>query len=259
VNSDDIVWFKMLIDAPDRDPAQSGGLRGFAQRNAGAAKLSDIVYAKIAGRIRSGEYPINSRLPTENDLAEALGVSRPIVREALARLRNDGAVMSRRGSGTYVQRVHETTPSQLPPLTSIADMKRCLEYRISLEGEAAWHAALGVPQDRTGLVEAMARLDQDDENSLLRPENDFAFHYAVALATGNRFFHESMLSMRHTIITAMKITPNFISPRSDDRLTTLHGEHGAVFAAIMAGDSEAARAAMRTHLTHAMQRVFEGI
>ncbi|TRW17331.1 FadR/GntR family transcriptional regulator [Glacieibacterium frigidum] len=225
----------------------------------GAVKLSDIVYAKIAGRIRSGEYSVDSRLPTENDLAEALGVSRPIVREALARLRNDGVVMSRRGSGTYVQRVQDTVPSRMPPLTSISDMKRCLEYRISLEGESAWHAARGAAEDRVVLTEAMARLDRDFEHKTLEPDNDFAFHHAVALATGNRFFHETMSSMRETIITAMQITPNFISPRSHDRLATLHKEHQAVYLAVMANDAEGARDAMRTHLTRAMQRVFDGL
>lgn len=250
----------MMGDSGQRDGLSAvADLRAPAPRDVGAAKLSDIVYAKIAGRIRSGEYPINSRLPTENDLAEALGVSRPIVREALARLRNDGAVMSRRGSGTYVQRVQDIAPSRLPPLTSIADMKRCLEYRISVEGEAAWHAALGIAEDKIVLTEAMERLTSDFENNILQPDNDFAFHYAVALATGNRFFYEAMASMRGTIMTAMQITPNFISPRSVDRLALLHDEHSAVYLAIMANDPDSARTAMRKHLTKAMHRVFEGI
>lgn len=249
----------MLTDEVEFDPAHPVERRWRSEREPGAVKLSDIVYAKIAGRIRSGEYPVDSRLPTENDLAEALGVSRPIVREALARLRNDGVVMSRRGSGTYVQRVHDTAPHRMPPLTSIADMKRCLEYRISLEGESAWHAALGIAEDRLALTEAITLLDLDYENNVLEPEHDFGFHHAVALATGNRFFHETMAAMRETMITAMQITPNFVSQRAHDRLAGLHREHRAVYDAVMANDPEAARDAMRTHLTRAMQRVFEGL
>ncbi len=222
-------------------------------------KLSDIVYAKIAGRIRSGEYAAESRLPTENDLADTLGVSRPVVREALARLRNDGVVLSRRGSGTYVRPQRDMAAVQAPPLTSIADMRRCLDYRISVEGEAAWHAALGNTIDRAPLIEAMALLDADYKLDILQPEHDFAFHHAVAFASGNRFFHETMASLRPTIITAMQITPNFTTTKSRDRLTELHGEHGAVFDAVMANDAEGARAAMRQHLTRAMQRVFDGI
>jgi len=249
----------MSIDAVPGEAAIAVERRKPFDRDTGAVKLSDIVYAKIAGRIRSAEYPVDSRLPTENELAEALGVSRPIVREALARLRNDGVVMSRRGSGTYVQRVQDSLPSRLPPLSSISDMKRCLEYRISIEGESAWHAARGSAEDRAALAEAMARLDDDHARRALGPENDFGFHHAVALATGNRFFHETMSSMRETIITAMQITPNFISPRSHDRLSALHSEHAAVYAAILANDADGAREAMRTHLTRAMQRVFDGL
>ncbi len=249
----------MPIDAPEMvEAADVGEHPGFG-RGAGGVKLSDVVHAKIAGRIRSGEYPVESRLPTENDLAETLGVSRPIVREALARLRNDGVVVSRRGSGTYVQRAEGPTTRRLPPLTSIADMRRCLEFRISLEGESAWHAALGVEEHRGPLHEAMTRLSDDLAKRILEPEHDFEFHHSIALATGNRFFHETMTSMRPTILTALQITPSFISPRSQERLATLHAEHNAIYAAIIAADAEGARDAMRTHLSRAMQRVFEGL
>lgn len=246
-------------EAPRRAPREPGGALANTEADGSTVKLSDIVYAKIAGRIRSGEYPAESRLPTENDLADALGVSRPIVREALARLRNDGVVLSRRGSGTYVRPQRDGAVGRAPALTSIADMRRCLDYRISVEGEAAWHAALGTADDRTPLIEAMALLDSDYALGLLQPDHDFAFHHAVALASGNRFFHETMAGLRPTIITAMQITPNFTTAKSSDRLTDLHNEHRAVFSAIMAGDAEAARAAMRRHLTRAMQRVFDGI
>lgn len=77
------------------------------QQESVSLKLSDLVYAKIAESIHSGDYPIDSRLPTENEFAENLGVSRPVVREALARLRNEGVIISRRGSGTYVQKVQD--------------------------------------------------------------------------------------------------------------------------------------------------------
>jgi GntR family transcriptional regulator, transcriptional repressor for pyruvate dehydrogenase complex len=222
-------------------------------------KLSDIVYAKIAGQIRSGEYPVDSRLPTENELAEWLGVSRPIVREALARLRNEGVVVSRRGSGTYVQQVHGGSENEHTPLTSIADMRRCLEYRISLEGEAAWHAARGSEDDRAALHEAIAQLDRDQTQQVLQVESDFGFHLSVAIATGNRFFADTLSLLRNSIVTAMAITPNFVRAQSDQRLARIFDEHRAVYDAICANDAEAARNAMRNHLTKAMTRVFEGV
>jgi GntR family transcriptional regulator, transcriptional repressor for pyruvate dehydrogenase complex len=226
---------------------------------AGALKLSDLVYAKIASKIRTGEYPVDSRLPTENELADWLGVSRPVVREALARLRNDGTVVSRRGSGTYVQKLEEVTDQSHPPLASISDMRRCLEFRISLEGEAAWYAAKGKSEDRSALKEAIKAISEDASISTFDPSHDFAFHLGVATASGNRFFVETMLNMRTSILTAMEITPAFVPPTSTSRVHRIHDEHRNIFDAIIANDAPAARDAMRSHLTQAMSRVFEGV
>ena len=66
-------------------------------------KLSDFLYEQVLGLILSSEYPVGARLPTEADLAARFDVSRPVVREALARLREDGLVVSRQGSGSYVR------------------------------------------------------------------------------------------------------------------------------------------------------------
>jgi GntR family transcriptional regulator, transcriptional repressor for pyruvate dehydrogenase complex len=181
------------------------------------------------------------------------------VREALARLRNDGTVVSRRGSGTYVQRAHEVGENSHPPLTSISDMRRCLEFRISLEGEAAWHAARGNGEDRSAMKAAIDAIENDASVSTFDPGHDFEFHLGVAIASGNRFFSETMLNMRTSILTAMEITPAFIQPTSPNRVSRIHDEHRAVFDAIMANDAEKARDAMRSHLTHAMNRVFDGI
>lgn len=226
---------------------------------ASTVKLGDIVYAKIAGRIRNGDYPVDSRLPTEQQFAEMLGVSRPVVREALARLRDHGVVSSRRGSGTYVRRAVSEDRLGDSPLTSIADMRRCLEFRVSVEGEAAYHAAMGRPEDRADLISAIALLEREGPSGQLEVEHDFAFHFAIAKASGNRFFVSTMADMRDSIITAMGITPSFMAIRTPDRLALLHAEHRAVFDAVMVNDAEGARAAMRTHLTNAMQRVFEGV
>jgi len=247
------IWPRSTMAEPAR------GHRVLGESDASSVKLSDLVYAKIAGRIRSGEYPLDARLPTENDLAEMLGVSRPVIREALARLRNDGVVTSRRGSGTYVQRAMEAEPGRVAPLSSISDMRRCLEYRLSMEGEAAWHAAQGSPDDRGQLHEAMAQLTRDLEAHTMQVDDDFAFHLGIAQATGNRFFATTMEGLRTSIITAMGITPSFMTVRTHDRLSMLMAEHRAVYDAIVANKPDAARAAMRDHLTRAMRRVFEGV
>ncbi len=76
---------KALRESDDREP-----------------KLSRQIYERIFELIVSGEYPERSRLPSELELSRRFGASRPIVREALARLRDDGLIVSRQGSGSYV-------------------------------------------------------------------------------------------------------------------------------------------------------------
>lgn len=224
----------------------------------GPVKLSDVAYAKIFGRISSGEYPINSRLPTENELADLLSVSRPIVREALARLRDDGLVVSRRGSGTYVRRAPEPEQASIAPLSSIADMRRCLEFRISFEGESAWHAARR-HGGREPLEQALRALEVGTLAGEIEIADDYAFHLAVARCTGNRFFQNVMASLKDSITTGMQITRSFGLLRSRDAVLAVHAQHVAIYDAIVAQDPEGARAAMRKHLEDAMRRAFEGV
>lgn len=222
-------------------------------------KLSDMVYAKIAGLIRAGDYPVHSKLPTENDLADILSVSRPVVREALARLRRDQVITSRRGSGSYVLATEEKPQSPPSLLGSIADLRRLIEFRISLEGENAYHAALGRSDDREMLKNAMARLESQFQGESVDFEADFAFHRGVAVATGNRFLVSAIDAIRQPMLAAMGVTTSFITASSPDRLQALPREHRAIFDSIMTNDAEGAKAAMRTHLDNSKRRVFEGV
>jgi DNA-binding FadR family transcriptional regulator len=81
------------------------------------------------------------RLPSESRLCEVFGVSRPVVREAISRLQADGLVVTRHGAGTFVAKRPREEFLRLAPIGSLADLMRCYEYRIALEGEAASLAA----------------------------------------------------------------------------------------------------------------------
>src|ERR671916_1206506 len=120
------------------------GLEGAAAGLATAAveaKLSAGIYEKLFERIVAGEFPVNARLPSETELARRFGASRPVVREALARLRDDGLIVSRQGSGSYVRRRPDQAVLQFVPVGSIADIQRCFEFRAGLEAAAAALAA----------------------------------------------------------------------------------------------------------------------
>lgn len=222
-------------------------------------KLSDKVYEYILSQIISGAYPVDSRLPTETDLADKLGVSRPIVREALLRLRDDGVIASRQGSGSYVLRRPAKDVGMFSPIGSIADIQRCFVFRVAVEGEiAAIAARVRDPDGMTRLHGAFAALEIITEQGKLGVEEDVAFHRAVAEATGNHFFVATLQSLHDQIAAGMNLNRNLslIQPRS--RLLMVQVEHKAVVDAIEAGDEAGARTAMHTHLECARRRIFEG-
>ena len=226
----------------------------------GPPKLSDVAYARIAAGIANGSFPVGSKLPTENALAESLSVSRPIVREALSRLRDDGLVVSRRGSGTYVRRNLGASDRRLAPLSSIADMRRCLDYRLGLEGETAYYAASHLTDEgQTALRAALDRLEVGVKAGDIGVEDDFNFHLAIANCTQNRFFSAGVWTMRAPIVAGMTITRNFALLRTNERLEALHLEHVRIYEAIVARQPDAARDAMRTHLANAITRAFDGM
>ena len=104
-------------------------------------KLSDQVYERILSKIVDGAFPENSKLPTEIELSKRLEVSRPVLRQALARLREDEVISSRQGSGSYVMRRPAPQMLDFAPVGSIADIQRCFEFRAAVEGAAAALAA----------------------------------------------------------------------------------------------------------------------
>ncbi len=74
------------------------------QAASGSTRLSTVVYEGIVALISRGDFALSSRLPSETRLSGMFGASRPVVREALARLREDGVIVSRQGSGSFVRR-----------------------------------------------------------------------------------------------------------------------------------------------------------
>ena len=228
-------------------------------RSTATGKLSDRVYEHVLNQIILGIYAVNSRLPPENGLADQLGVSRPVVREALKRLRDDGLIASRQGAGSFVVMRPAEDVYNFAPVGSIADIQRCFVFRIAVEGEAAALAARD--HDAEGLrriAEAIDALERVIQDGSLGVEEDIAFHRSVAEATGNRFFTGTLAALEAQ--TALGITLNrnlsLIQPRS--RILRGQKEHRVVLEAIADRDEDGARKAMRGHIENARKRVFEG-
>jgi GntR family transcriptional repressor for pyruvate dehydrogenase complex len=222
-------------------------------------KLSERIYDRIFGLIVSGEFPENSKLPTEVELAGRFGVSRTVVREALSRLRDDGIVMSRQGAGTFVQRQPDKAILGFRPMASISDILRCFEFRVGLEGEAAFVAATRQDAARTdGIARALETLETIVKQGSVGAIADYDFHLAVAHATCNPFYVSVMESLRSNIDFGMNLARNLSLRKPVSRVRQVQEEHSRVYDAIRKGDAEGARKAMRQHIENARTRIFEG-
>ncbi|MEP5152517.1 FadR/GntR family transcriptional regulator [Planktotalea sp.] len=221
--------------------------------------LSDQVYEEILAMISSGKTPVGAKLPTEHALSETLKVSRPVLRQALKQLREDGVVVSRQGSGSFVQRRPETAVLKFAPVGSIADIQRTFEFRAAVEGEAAFLAAeRRSDADLKHMSVQLKELDRCIREGELGVDLDENFHERICIASGNQYFATARTSMKSNILTGLSLTRNLSLTKPRERMELVQREHYLIFEAIKNMDQEGARIAMRDHVENAKNRVFQG-
>ena len=219
--------------------------------------LADRVYRELLAMIIQGDLQEGDRLSTEQTLAEQFKTSRPTVREALSRLRADGIITSRQGAGTFVTRRPDPDLPRFMPLESLSDVRRCIEFRIVIEGGAAALAAEMADEADLALIQReLARLQVAVHNQVLGVEEDYDLHMAIARASKNQFFVSVIASIRQQVEFGMNLLRNFSLSKSPERLLGVQAEHVAVVDAIVQRDSVAAEAAMRRHLQNTRSRMF---
>ncbi len=223
------------------------------------AKLVDRVFEELSQRIRDGNYPPDTRLPGEHELAAMLGVSRPIVRDALGRLREQGIIYSRQGAGTFVQAaVSPQAQLAYSPVKTIADIQRCYEFRLTIEPDAAYFAAQRRDAAAIKKIEdALAELRDATSHQLHRTDADFMFHRAITEAANNHYYTASMDALKPHIAVGMHLHGlSLMGPRL--QLERVFAEHDAIFKAVAGGHADDAKAFMRAHLEGSRDRLFEG-
>ncbi|MCK2219310.1 GntR family transcriptional regulator [Actinomadura sp. ATCC 31491] len=211
-------------------------------------QLVDTLTARIQeGVIRPGE-----RLPTESDLVDAYGVSRTVVREAMARLKAAGLVETQHGRGSFVLARPSTTGFGPAPARTRQDVLDLLDFRMGVEVEAAGLAAARrTDAALAGLREALEAFAAAAGNPGAAVHADYLFHLRVALATGNRYYGDLLASLGPSMI----IVPRDRLRADRPDFAGIVAEHDAVHAAIERRDAEAARAAVRVHLSASRARL----
>lgn len=219
-----------------------------------AGSRSEQLASDLLESIREGVVRPGAKLPTESELSAMHGVSRTVVREAIAQLRAAGIVRSSQGRGTFVLAVPTSHPLTIDAVDpgDLASMLALLELRVGVEVEAAQLASLrSTPRQRAVLHERLAAFSAARDDPAAALDADFGFHLAVARASGNPHFARLLESLG----VEMMAVPRARLSRDDARFERVVDEHTSIEAAIADGDPSAAAAAMRTHLLNSARRL----
>jgi len=215
------------------------------------ARVSEALRAEIVeGRLKPGD-----RLPSEARLTEAHGVSRTVVREAIAALRADRLVEARQGAGVFVLEAvsPEPAPFQNIDYVRLSSVIEMLELRTAVEVEAAGLAATRrSAQQEERIIEAYRAVSAAVSVGESTVAPDYDLHLAIAEATNNPRFPEFLAMVGASVIPRRAVQDAPDAPET--YLTQLQDEHDRIVTAILAGDEEGARQAMRVHLRGSQNR-----
>ncbi|QTK82755.1 GntR family transcriptional regulator [Agrobacterium tumefaciens] len=210
----------------------------------------------LSAEIRSGKLKNGDQLPTEPELERAYGVSRTVVREAIADLRSAGYVVPIQGKGVFVSSDSEWAGVKLTQseVGTIAETLEMLEFRLATEGEAAAIAAYRRTAQQEAAISAahrkMARAIDAGESTV---DADYEFHSAIATATNNRFYLEALRQFGSRSIPRGQF-PTLPETGDANYLRKVQAEHEAILRAIVEQDPDAARKAMREHMLASQRR-----
>ncbi len=239
--------------------------RGYKQMiQASYTETSSVLYGlylDILTGIFFGDYPPKSTLPTEDRLAADYGVSRTVVRAALAMLKKKGILQSHQGSGTVVACSNPKT-LMLPDLKELLpELQNCYACRLAIEPEiAAQLASHPTESATTFLVKQLKELQRSGNNDpqadILATANDADFHVRLAAFSGNSFFSSIMVAMRPHMLFSMNIKKFMNQVAQSNHHELSRREHRNIVGAILDRDANAARRYMREHIANGCERVF---
>ena len=225
-------------------------LKTISKRN-----ISDVVYEQLMENLIAGEWKPGDKIPSENELAAQLQVSRISVRSALQRLSSLGLVESRQGEGTFVCEFSGAQyANNLIPLVVFerSDMQDLMEFRNILDSEIAALAALRATDTDIALLHQNYQRHMAAEGDVTKcADYDSEFHCLLAAATHNALFHKVYQVFQpvfrknmHQIVSIMGVSGARIN-------------HAAILAAVEQHDPDAARAAMQTHVQETISSVWD--
>lgn len=229
-----------------------------SRRKGRSRSLAHELADRLAESIRSCTLRRGDKLPPESEIIRQHGVSRTVVREAISSLQAAGLVETRHGVGTFVRSAPSAFEFGTDPkaMLTVRDVLAMLELRISLETEAAVLAAARRTEEQLAEMRRVLEAFQENtDHSGDAVAADFQFHLQVAYATGNRYFAEVMSHLGTATIPRSRISSIQLGIERLPYLKLVNQQHRDIYEAILRRDPEAARAAMRAHLTRSYDRL----
>jgi GntR family transcriptional regulator, hexuronate regulon transcriptional repressor len=208
-------------------------------------KLYQQIARQIAAAIAAGRYAPGDKLPSERELADDFGVSRPTIRDAMIALEFQGLVEARQGSGVYVSAAPQNPEDAAESEVSALELT---EARRLFEGEACALAAAIIRDEQLALLDRLATDMAGDSapEEIERLEQEF--HLAIARATGNAAITagvDDLWMLRQQSPSCAKTLRRARVDSGGDFV----GEHRKIVAALRERDPKAARQAVHGHLT----------
>lgn len=212
--------------------------------------LLETLTARIEEQIQSGVLPLGERMPSEGMLAEKYGVSRPLVREALAELRARGYVETRNGTGTFVR--HPDAAHLGEVLLSHAALQSTRELNVddlygarsAIETAAARLAATEANDENLEeLAHLLEEMEEHAQDPIAFTAADVGFHLAIARASGNALLPSMLAPLVRVIVHG-------VLESSSEPVAAAAGirAHREILERLRARDTEGAAEAARLHL-----------
>lgn len=208
------------------------------------------VYDQLKNAIASGEWAVGEKLPSENELAAQMGVSRISIRAAIQQLSGIGLIESRQGEGTFVCELNGTQHlKRLIPAMALTktNLKNVLELRMVVEAQTAALAAERCPPEILTELKDIYHRHNEAQGVEESAELDATFHYAIAKATENPLIEQVYSVIYDAYANAFR---EIVSVMGTEQAMYFHG---MIIRAIEARDPKAAGEIMDKHVRETIE------
>ena len=222
--------------------------------------LPDEIANQLSHLIQSKQLSPGDRLPSERDLCEQFSVSRPVIREALSRLKSEGLVCIKRGVGVFVTepdpreaiKIQDVDIDEKTTITQVMELISTVEVAATRLA-----AARRTADDLKQIRRCLLGMEYAIASDRLGDEEDYEFHQAIVVATHNPYFDTLSQHLEHTARRMIRHLRSHTKTRHTNLIEAVQAEHQAIYNAIQAGDPVAAERAARDHLENAEKRLIK--